>query len=163
ADRPAVAGRRGRARPRPPGAEADRAAALRPLRELPRHRLPRQRAPGAGGLARRRGAGAPAVHLPRQVVLHARRRLAREAAHIAHGGIAMEYPQLILSPAYAPAISHEVAHQWFYRLVGDDEWSDPWVDETMTEFSAVRLGRALHGPDRLKGCAQHHRKPKPPS
>ena len=74
----------------------------------------------------------------------------------------MEYPQLILSPAYAPGVTHEVAHQWFYRLVGNDEYEDPWVDETLTEFAAVRLGRALHGPDRLGGCAQRHRTPRPP-
>ena len=59
---------------------------------------------------------------------------------IVNGGIAMEYPQLILSPAYPPAVSHEIAHQWFFRLVGNDEWSDPWVDETLTEFAAVRAG-----------------------
>jgi peptidase M1-like protein len=84
-------------------------------------------------------------------------------ARIARGGIAMEYPQLILSPAYAPAVTHETAHQWFYRLVGNDEWSDPWADETLTSFAAVRLGRPVNGPNRLKGCAEHHRTPKPPA
>lgn len=84
-------------------------------------------------------------------------------AHIGRGGIAMEYPQLILSPASAAAVTHEAAHQWFFRLVGNDQWTDPWVDETLTEFAAVRLGRALHGPDRLRGCAQRHRTPRPPA
>jgi hypothetical protein len=84
-------------------------------------------------------------------------------AQIAVGGIAMEYPQLILSPAYRPAVSHEVAHQWFYRLVGDDEFHDPWVDETLAEYTAVRLGRALHGPDRERGCATRDRTPRPPA
>jgi Peptidase family M1 domain len=82
---------------------------------------------------------------------------------IVNGGIAMEYPQLILSPAYAPAVSHEIAHQWFFRLVGDDEWSDPWVDETLTEFAAVRAGRRVHGPDRLGGCATRTRPARPPA
>jgi hypothetical protein len=82
---------------------------------------------------------------------------------IVHGGIAMEYPQLILSPPYAPAVSHELAHQWFFRLVGDDEWADPWVDETLTEFAAVRLGRRVHGPDRLRGCATRTRQARPPA
>lgn len=83
--------------------------------------------------------------------------------HIVNGGIAMEYPQLILSPAFRPAVSHEVAHQWFYRLVGDDEWSSPWLDETLAEFAAVRLGRRIHGPDRLRGCATRDRPAKPPA
>jgi hypothetical protein len=83
-------------------------------------------------------------------------------ARIATGGIAMEYPQLILSPAYAAGVTHEAAHQWFYRLVGNDQYRDPWVDETLSEFAAVRLGRGLYGPDRLEGCAQRHREPRPP-
>jgi hypothetical protein len=82
-------------------------------------------------------------------------------ARIARGGIAMEYPQLILSPASGAGITHEAAHQWFYRLVGNDQFNDPWVDETLTEFAAVRLGRRLHGPDRLRGCARRHRTPRP--
>jgi hypothetical protein len=83
--------------------------------------------------------------------------------HIVNGGIAMEYPQLILSPAFRPAVSHEVAHQWFYRLVGDDEWSDPWVDETLAEFAAERLGPRVHGPNRLRGCVEHERPARPPA
>lgn len=82
---------------------------------------------------------------------------------IVNGGIAMEYPQLVLSPPYAPAVSHELAHQWFFRLAGNDEWSDPWVDETLSEFAAARLGRSVHGPDRLRGCATRTRRARPPA
>ena len=82
---------------------------------------------------------------------------------IVHGGIAMEYPQLVLSPAFAPAVAHELAHQWFYRLVGDDEWSGPWVDETLASFAAIRLGRRVNGPDRLGGCATRTRAAHPPA
>jgi len=32
---------------------------------------------------------------------------------------------------------HEMAHQWFYFLVGDDENSEAWLDESFAEFSAL--------------------------
>jgi aminopeptidase N len=70
---------------------------------------------------------------------------------VARGGLAMEYPELVLTPASATAIAHELAHQWFYGIVGDDQWSEPWLDESFAEFSAARLppGRV---PNRLRGC-----------
>ncbi len=30
---------------------------------------------------------------------------------------------------------HEVAHQWFYGLVGNDENQEPWLDESFSEFA----------------------------
>jgi aminopeptidase N len=75
----------------------------------------------------------------------------------------MEYPQLVLSPAFAPALVHELAHQWFFRLVGNDQWAAPWLDETLSSFAAMRLGRAVHGPDRLRGCVRRSRPARPPA
>lgn len=31
--------------------------------------------------------------------------------------------------------SHEVAHQWFYGLVGDDQARDPWLDEAFATYA----------------------------
>jgi aminopeptidase N len=31
--------------------------------------------------------------------------------------------------------SHEVAHQWFYGLVGDDQARDPWLDESFATYA----------------------------
>ena len=70
---------------------------------------------------------------------------------VARGGIAMEYPELVLTPAEATAIAHELAHQWFYSIVGDDQYSEPWLDESFAEFSAARLPRR-QVPNRLGGC-----------
>jgi aminopeptidase N len=62
----------------------------------------------------------------------------------AFGG--MEYPGLImLSTAYGlPAqfggseaevlLAHEIAHQWFYSWVGNDQIADPWLDEALATY-----------------------------
>ena len=31
-------------------------------------------------------------------------------------------------------VVHEVAHQWFYNLVGNDNQDQPWLDESLAEF-----------------------------
>jgi hypothetical protein len=38
-------------------------------------------------------------------------------------------------------VAHEVAHQWFYALVGNDQLTEPWLDEAMAEFSADHFFR----------------------
>jgi aminopeptidase N len=70
---------------------------------------------------------------------------------VARGGVAMEYPELVLTPAQSTAIAHELAHQWFYSIVGDDQYSEPWLDESFAEFSAARLP-PRQVPNRLRGC-----------
>jgi hypothetical protein len=72
-------------------------------------------------------------------------------AEVAHGGVAMEYPELVLTPSQSTAVAHELAHQWFYSIVGDDQWSEPWLDESFAEFSAARLPSRLV-PNRLRDC-----------
>ena len=32
-------------------------------------------------------------------------------------------------------IPHEVAHQWFYNVVGSDQIDEPWLDEGMAQYS----------------------------
>jgi aminopeptidase N len=69
------------------------------------------------------------------------------------GGV--EYPGLIsiASNLYAPqsdylefVVAHEAAHQWWYNLVGNDQVNEPWVDEALTNYSAVLYIKALYGP-----------------
>ena len=31
-------------------------------------------------------------------------------------------------------VSHEVAHQWFFNTIGNDKYTEPWLDEGMAEF-----------------------------
>lgn len=59
----------------------------------------------------------------------------------AFGG--MEYPQLVyisdtLSGEESEmVITHELAHQWWYGLVGNDQIKHPWLDESLAEFSTL--------------------------
>ena len=56
-----------------------------------------------------------------------------------HGG--MEYPNLVLisdsivnREDYYNVVVHEIAHQWFYNIIGNDEYNEAWLDEGLTEY-----------------------------
>ena len=56
----------------------------------------------------------------------------------------MEYPNLVMISDLIKerldkdyVIVHEIAHQWWYGVVGNDEFNEPWVDESLTEYSTV--------------------------
>ena len=34
-------------------------------------------------------------------------------------------------------VAHEVAHQWFYNEVGNDQIDEPWVDEALTQYATL--------------------------
>ena len=61
----------------------------------------------------------------------------------AGGGFSMEYPRMIhltrgkVVDTYV--VYHEVAHQWFYAQVGNDQQREPWLDEAFADFSARHL------------------------
>jgi hypothetical protein len=65
-------------------------------------------------------------------------------------GGGMEYPGLVLTPDTPYLVAHELAHQWWYGLVGDDQWRSPWLDESFAEFSARRLPPGVIGQDQLR-------------
>src|SRR4051794_824092 len=50
------------------------------------------------------------------------------------GGI--EYPSSIqLAAPDRDVLLHEVAHMWFYGMVGDDQFRDPWLDEAFATYA----------------------------
>ena len=61
----------------------------------------------------------------------------------AWGGFSMEYPQQIhltrskVNDTYV--VYHEVAHQWFYGLLGNDQMREPWLDEGFADFTTRYL------------------------
>lgn len=63
-------------------------------------------------------------------------------APFVHGG--MEYPNLVVISDSAvdkfdkaKVIAHEIAHQWWYGLVGNNQVKEAWLDESLAEYSSV--------------------------
>lgn len=58
-----------------------------------------------------------------------------------YGG--MEYPMLSLIADDLPSqdiplvVAHETAHQWWYAMIGSDQYHEAWQDEGLAEFSAA--------------------------
>jgi hypothetical protein len=50
-----------------------------------------------------------------------------------YGG--MEYPELVFAYPAPTGLVHEIAHQWWYGLVGDDQFHEPWLDEAFASYS----------------------------
>jgi hypothetical protein len=42
-------------------------------------------------------------------------------------------------------VAHEVAHQWWYGVVGNSPYQHPWLDEGLTEYSAFEYYRNVYG------------------
>jgi aminopeptidase N len=66
------------------------------------------------------------------------------------GGI--EYPSsVLLASTDGQVLVHEVAHMWFYGMVGNDQFRDPWLDESFASYAesvtrppaAAQVARAL--------------------
>jgi hypothetical protein len=59
-----------------------------------------------------------------------------------------EYPGIIFvgGPLMAnrEVVAHEVAHQWWYAMAGNDQLREPWLDEGLAEFSAAYFYGTLH-------------------
>lgn len=68
--------------------------------------------------------------------------------------LGIEYPGMIAITEWImhPEINyleatvvHEVAHQWFYNLVGNDQLDDPWLDESLAQFVTLQYFSDLYG------------------
>ena len=42
-------------------------------------------------------------------------------------------------------IAHETAHQWWYGIVGNDQIDEPWLDESLTEYSTILYYEKKYG------------------
>jgi len=78
------------------------------------------------------------------------------------GGI--EYPGLIVIAAnlyggeggfFELATVHEVAHQWWYSLVGNDQLDEPWLDEALTQYTSLLYFEERYGPDTAQAALEN--------
>ncbi len=48
--------------------------------------------------------------------------------------------------AFAIAAPHEVAHQWFFNLIGNDQPDEPWLDESFANYAVYLYYEAVDWP-----------------
>jgi hypothetical protein len=68
----------------------------------------------------------------------------------------VEFPGIVLigtslyedprQPFFTIVVSHEVAHQWWYNLVGNDVYDHPWLDEALATYSSALYYEQVQGP-----------------
>jgi len=73
--------------------------------------------------------------------------------YIQAGGI--EYPQIVMindyiNPDYDPGdfrslVLHEMAHNWFYGLLANNQTEEEWMDEGFATFAEIKAMEALFG------------------
>jgi hypothetical protein len=59
------------------------------------------------------------------------------------------------APEFAVTTAHEVAHQWWYNVVGNDVFKDPWLDEALATYSSSLYYEYDMGPGYLDGLIQY--------
>jgi hypothetical protein len=80
------------------------------------------------------------------------------------GGI--EYPGLIVIAGdlyereggfFEVATVHEVAHQWWYNIVGNDQQDEPWVDEALATYSSIVYFEKVEGEEAGQSLLEYYR------
>lgn len=82
-----------------------------------------------------------------------------------YGG--MEYPTLSMISSKLSeddrtvAVAHETAHQWWYGVVGSNQFENAWQDEGLTDYSAALFFNAssfgFTGDDLMRGAEKSYR------
>jgi hypothetical protein len=73
----------------------------------------------------------------------------------------MEFPGIVFisSELYRPGlfadeqdtvIVHEIAHQWWYGVVGNDQVDDPWLDEAFATYSSILFFERAQGTEEAR-------------
>ncbi|MEZ0396509.1 MAG: M1 family metallopeptidase [Anaerolineales bacterium] len=80
------------------------------------------------------------------------------------GGV--EYPGLTAvnlsyyygnDPFLEEVVTHEVGHQWFYNLVGNDTQDEPYLDESLTQYNTCLYYAQRYGPSSGETCLNNLR------
>jgi hypothetical protein len=81
------------------------------------------------------------------------------------GALGIEYPGIIgiNKEMYAidqpenrleATLAHEVGHQWFYNMLGNDQMNHPWLDEALTQYITGTYYLDQYGPQGLEAYRQ---------
>lgn len=77
--------------------------------------------------------------------------------------IGVEYPGLVvilLNGRYTEdtrfVTAHEVAHQWFYGIIGNDIYNEPWLDEAFAQYSGMLVEEQWAGPAAARRTYDRH-------
>ncbi|MBD3232170.1 MAG: hypothetical protein GF315_00440, partial [candidate division Zixibacteria bacterium] len=68
-------------------------------------------------------------------------------------GAGMEYPGMALISGksipftryHEAEVIHEIAHQWFYAMIANNELNEAWLDEGLTTFTEIRYFETVYG------------------
>ena len=67
----------------------------------------------------------------------------------------MEHTGLIMTPPDDYVISHELAHEWWFALIGDDQAAAPWLDEGFATYAEWRVRGTAFPCGRLGRFGRH--------
>jgi hypothetical protein len=79
--------------------------------------------------------------------------------------LGVEYPGIVLvgaslydkpdDPSFSVTVAHEVAHQWWYSLVGNDVFAEPWLDEGLATYSSSLYNQEDLGEGAYQGLVSY--------
>ena len=58
-----------------------------------------------------------------------------------------DYPLVYLEST----VAHEVGHQWFYSVIGNDQLDEPWLDEAIVQYATLLYFQDLYGTSGAEG------------
>lgn len=58
-------------------------------------------------------------------------------AGMEYAGVVYVSEDQLKRPGLIMLLAHEIAHQWWYGLVGNDQYDEPWLDEGLAGYSAA--------------------------
>jgi aminopeptidase N len=75
--------------------------------------------------------------------------------------LGVEYPGIVMigaalyqapeKPEFEVTVAHEVAHQWWYNVVGNNVFAEPWLDEALATYSSGVFYEFDRGPEYMQG------------
>jgi hypothetical protein len=69
-----------------------------------------------------------------------------EAGGIEHPGVIVLTNGLFANPfgTFTSVLVHEIAHQWSFNMVGSDQITEPWLDESLTQYLTWRFQKEVN-------------------